>query len=118
MPATRSDAASLIFGILSGLLGAVLGFAASNIWSYFLGPYVIPGSPGRTLMPDFFTYLQIDASVGAGCGYAGWLTGQNIGELFGSRHRLRGLMPVLYTVVLGTTMTLIVNALLRLMSFL
>lgn len=118
MPAARIPAALLTVGILAGLLGAALAFAASNFWFYSFGAHVIPGIQGRTLMPDFFTYLLIDAFVGAGCGYAGRLTGQNIGDLWSSRSRPSRLIPALYTVVLATTMTLIVNAVLLFMSYL
>jgi hypothetical protein len=68
-------------------------------------------------LPDFFSYLQIDAYVGAGCGYAGALTGPNLASLFGSQHRLRGFIPALYTSVLGTAVTLIVNSVLLFMSY-
>jgi uncharacterized membrane protein YeaQ/YmgE (transglycosylase-associated protein family) len=95
----------------------MLAFGASNLWFYYLGPYLILNLPSRTVLPDFFSYLQIDAYVGAGCGYAGALTGPNIASLLGSQHRLSRWIPVLYTAVLGATVTLIVNALLLLMSY-
>lgn len=117
MPHARPSAASLISSLLPGILGAMLAFGASNIWYYYFGSYIIHDMPGRTVLPDFFSYLQIDAYVGAGCGYAGSLTGPNIAGLFGSQHRLSGLIPALYTSVLGTAVTLIVNALLVLMSY-
>ena len=117
MPQARPTAASLISGLLPGLLGAMLAFGASNLWYYYFGPYVIPDAPGRTLLPDLFSYLQIDAYVGAGCGYAGAITGPNIASLWDSQHRLGRFIPALYTAVLGTAVTLIVNALLLLMSY-
>jgi hypothetical protein len=95
----------------------MLAFGASNIWFYYLGSYLVPSLPSRTMLPDFFSYLQIDAYVGAGCGYAGAVTGPNVADLFDSQHRLSRFIPALYTAVLGTAVTLIVNALLLLMSY-
>jgi hypothetical protein len=107
----------VISGLLPGLLGAMLAFGATNIWFYYFGFHLIPDLSSRTMLPDFFSYLQIDAYVGAGCGYAGALTGSNIASLWGSEHPLRRFIPALYTAVLGTAVTLIVNALLLLMSY-
>jgi hypothetical protein len=117
MPLTRLSAASVISGLLPGLLGAMLAFGASNIWFYYFGFYLIPNLSSRTVLPDFFSYLQIDAYVGAGCGYAGALTGPNIADLWGSQYRLSRFIPALYSAVLGTAVSLIVNALLLLMSY-
>ena len=101
--------------MLAGFLGAMLAFGGSNLWFYYFGPYLIPGLPGQAVLPDFFSFLQIDAYIGAGCGYAGAVTGPNIAGFLASQHRLSRLIPGLYTVVLGTTVSLIVNALLLVM---
>jgi hypothetical protein len=107
----------VISGLLPGLLGAMLAFGATNIWFYYFGIHLIPTLSSQTMLPDFFSYLQIDAYVGAGCGYAGALTGPNIASLWNSQHRLIRFIPTLYSAVLGTAVTLIVNALLLLMSY-
>lgn len=116
MAVARLSAASVLSSLLPGLLGAMLAFGATNLWFYTFGPYLIPDFPGRAMMPDFFSYLQIDAYVGAGCGYAGALTGPSIADLLGPQHRLSRWIPALYTAVLGATVALIVNVILLLMS--
>ena len=113
----RLPAASLIFGLLPGLLGAMLAFFASNIWFYHFGFHLIPGVPSRTVLPDFFSYLQIDAYVGVGCGYAGAVTAQRMAGVLDSQTRFGRLFPALYSAVLGITITLIVNAVLLFMSY-
>jgi hypothetical protein len=107
----------MLSGLLPGLLGAMLAFGASNIWFFYFGSYLIPNLSSRTVLPDFFSYLQIDAYVGAGCGYAGAITGPNIAGLLDSQHHLSRFIPALYTAVLGTAVSLIVNALLLFMSY-
>jgi len=112
MAVARLSPVSVLSYLLAGVLGAMLAFGASNLWFYYFGPYLIPGLPGQAVLPDFFSFLQIDAYIGAGCGYAGAVTGPNIAGFLTSQHRLSRLISALYTVVLGTTVSLIVNALL------
>jgi len=104
-------------GFIPGILGGLLAFAASNIWFYYFAALIIPGVTGRNLMPDFFSYWQIDAYVGAGSGYAGTLSGQKIASLIAAGDRQARVIPILYAFILGTAVSLIANALLLFMSF-
>ena len=118
MPVARNSAALLRSGFIPGILGGLLAFALSNIWFYFFGAAAVPGFPGRNLMPDFCAFLQIDAYVGAGCGYAAGITAPALAGLFDASERQRRLVLPLYALFLGAGISIIANSLLLLMSFL
>ena len=116
MPLPKAASKLLFSGFLPGILGGLLAFAASNVWFYYFGAYLLPSLPGRQLLPDFFAYFQIDVYVGAGCGYAGTISGPRLAELFGGLPALARAIPILYSVLLGLGISLIVNGLLLFMS--
>lgn len=116
MPLPRDVPRFLLSFILPGILGGLFAFLAANFWFYYFGQYVFPGMPARAWMPDALSFMLIDAWVGAGCGYAGSLSGPYIADLFrGSPQRAR-LLPSLSSFNLAVAITLLVNALLLLMS--
>ncbi|MFH1186424.1 MAG: hypothetical protein V1755_15550 [Chloroflexota bacterium] len=117
MTLDKSASRLLRTGFIPGILGGLLAFAASNVWFHYFAALIIPGVTGRHLMPDFFSYWQIDAYAGAGSGYAGTLTGHKIAGLLGAGDRQARVIPILYAFILGTTVSLIANALLLFMSF-
>jgi len=117
VPLTKTTSMLLRAGFIPGIFGGLSAFVVSNIWFFYFAAYVIPGTPAGSLMPDFFSYLQIDAYVGAGCGYAGMLTARNLAELRGDQQPQSGLIPVLYAFGLAAGIAMIVNALLLFMSF-
>ena len=102
--------------MLPGLLGALMAFAASNLWFYLFAEYVFPGVQGQRALPDFFAYLVIDVYVGVGCAYAGTITGPVIAGILGPEHRLARIVPALSTALLGTALALTVNAVLLFMA--
>ena len=113
----RTASMLLRAGFLPGIGGGLLAFIASNLWFHYLAPHVLPGVAGGQWMPDFFSYLQIDAYVGAGCGYAGMLTARNLAELRGDPQPPGRLIPILYAFGLAAGIALIVNVLLLFMSY-
>lgn len=117
MPLTKIASQLVRSGIAPGICGGLLAFSASNAWFYYFAALVIPGLPGRSILPDIHLYLQIDAHVGAGCGYAGLKTGQNIAALRGVQDEQARVIPLLYAFVLGVGISVIVNMLLLFMLF-
>jgi len=74
-----------------------------------------PGLPSRQLLPDFFAYFQIDVYVGAGCGYAGTISGPGWPSSLADCLRWRG-HPDSVLRAAGLGISLIVNGLLLFMS--
>ena len=117
MSLAKTASKLLILGLLPGILGGLFAFVVLNVWFFYFGAYLAPGLSGRTPLPDFFFYLPLDVFVGAGCGYAGSLSGPALADLFGGQPRLTRPVPMLYAFVLGLGISSIVNGLLLFLSF-